>query len=113
MTDQQRDGTALKLNAYLVKTKDMRSYTEPILDDGTGPSFPVWPMSPVVAATPSRAKSLFLRAFTGRGSTGVETDDYPNLRVTLLEKNVDVPAGVYEHDDHFWMLAEHALRDAA
>ena len=89
------------MNAYVVKTKDSREYVEPILDDGTGPVFDCWPMSPVVAATPAQAKKIFLDAYQ-RGNTGVYSDDWPNLRVRLLFKDVGLPAGLYEQDAKFW-----------
>ena len=95
-------------NVYLVKTKDQRTYTEPIMDDGSGPSFYCWPMAPVVAETPGKAKKLFLDAFAQGARTGVETDDYPNLRVTTLAKGVERPVGVYADDDELWKLVSHA-----
>ena len=54
-------------NVYLVKTSDERTYVEPVMDDGSGPSWSYWPMAPVVAESPGKAKTLFLRAFTQRG----------------------------------------------
>lgn len=95
-------------NVYLVKTKDQRTYTDPIMDDGTGPSFDCWPMAPVVAETPGKAKKLFLDAFAQGSRTGVETDDYPNLRVKVLAKGVDLPVGVRADDDSLWALVSHA-----
>lgn len=79
------------MNAYVVRTKDMRSYVEPVLDDGSGPSFPIQPIAPVIADTPAQAKKLFLDHYTSMGRSGVETDDYPNLRVRLLMRDVSVP----------------------
>ena len=94
----------MRLHAYLVKTSEAREYVEPIMDDGSGPSHPCWPMSPVVAETPGKAKALFLREFAGGQRTGVETDDFPNLRVQLLQRNVDLPIGVRENDNDLWAL---------
>lgn len=91
------------LSAYLVKTKEARTYVEPILDDGTGPLMDCWPMAPVVAESPAAAKALFLREYGGHRS-GVETDDYPNLRVSTLAKNVDLPRGVRDEDEALWWL---------
>lgn len=94
------------MNVYLVKTKDEREYIEPITDDGRGPSFPTWPMAPVVAETPGRAKSLFLGEFAhGARTTGVEADDYVNLRYSTLARNVDREEGVYPDDADLWALA--------
>jgi hypothetical protein len=92
------------VNVYLVKTKDEREYVEPIMDDGTGPSFTCWPMAPVVAETPGRAKSLFLAEFAQGSRTGVYSDDFPNLRVKTLARDVDLPVGVREDDDELWAL---------
>ena len=96
---------AATMNAYLVKTKDERTYVEPLLDDGSGPIFACWPMAPVVAESPAKAKTLFLGEFKGR-SSGVETDDYLNLRVTTLVKRVDLPEGVYADDHSLWALVK-------
>jgi hypothetical protein len=87
----------------MVRTKDERTYVEPILDDGSGPTLDCWPMAPVVAETPAQAKALFLREFAPRLNTGVETDDYPNLRVRTLVKNVDLPPGVRADDPSLWL----------
>lgn len=92
------------MNAYVVRTKDRRDYVEPVMDDGSGPSFEYQPIAPVVAETAGQAKNLFLREFAHRhGRNGVETDDYPNLRVRLLERDYDAPAGVVEESAHLWM----------
>lgn len=90
------------MNAYVVRTKDERSYTEPILEDGSGPQIPYLPISPVVAESAGRAKSLFLREFSHRVASGVYDDDWPDLRCRLLRKDVDLPAGVRENDDDLW-----------
>ena len=91
------------MNIYLVKTKDIRSYKEVILDDGSGPEWDIWPMAPVAAETRGRAKSLFLKKYGfNRLHSGVETDDYPNLRTRLLFKDVNVPEGIYEDTDEYW-----------
>ena len=94
------------LNAYLVKTKQMRYYTIPILDDGSGPQEPCWPMSPVVAESPAQAKKFFLDEFAGSRNAGVEYDDWVNLRVSTLAKNVSLPAGVREDDNSLWALVK-------
>jgi hypothetical protein len=94
------------LCAYLVKTKDARTYVEPIMDDGTGPIMHCWPMAPVVAESPSAAKALFLREYGGRNS-GVETDDYVNLRVTKLTSDgLSLPRGVRDRDESLWALVK-------
>lgn len=93
------------MNAYLVKTKDEREYVEPVMDDGSGPRFPVWPMAPVVADGPGRAKSLFLGKYAHNGSrTGVYSDDFTNLRVSTLQKNVDLEEGVHDDEGPLWDL---------
>jgi hypothetical protein len=90
-------------NAYLVMTKEIRSYKEVILDDGSGPDYDWWPMAPVVAETRGKAKSLFIRKYAfNQLHSGVETDDYTNLRTRLLEKDVDLPEGVHEDDKKLW-----------
>lgn len=100
------------MNVYLVKTKDEREYVEPVLEYGQGPTFPVWPMAPVVAETPGRAKSLFIAEFARGLRTGVEADDYVNLRYSTLARNVEREEGVYEDDNSLWALAfRHELRD--
>lgn len=93
------------MNAYMVATKDQREYVEPIMDDGSGPTFICWPMSPVAAETAGRAKSLFLAAFGSGSRTGVYSDDYPNLRARLLAKGVSYPEGVREDDKALWAIA--------
>lgn len=102
------------MNAYVVRTKDARSYVEPLLEDGSGPSFPYLPIAPVVAETPGKAKALFLREFTSSPYSGVYDDDWPDLRCRLLFKDVDEEPGVYEQmrsdDDPFW-LRIHELDD--
>lgn len=92
------------MNAYVVKTRDRREYVEPIPGFyGDGPRFPIWPMSPVVAETPAQAKQLFLIEFAhSRSNSGVETDDWTELRVRLLAKDVPVAAGIYEFDEDLW-----------
>lgn len=90
------------MNAYMVRTRDMRSYTEPVMDDGSGPQIPYQPIAPVVAETPAQAKRLFLDEFTNKLRTGVYEDDWNELRVRLLAKNVSLAAGVRESDDALW-----------
>ena len=97
-------------NAYLVMTKERRTYVEPILDDGSGPEFDCWPMAPVIAESPGKAKTMFLRDFARGRSTGVETDDYPNLRVRLLERSVDLPTGIRD-DGWLWDRISEVLSD--
>lgn len=97
------------MNAYVVKTKEMRSYTEPVLDYGVGPQIPVQPIAPVVAATAAQAKRLFLDEFSHRSDSGVYTDDWTSLRVRLLFRDinvigrlVDLRPGVHEENDELW-----------
>ncbi len=95
------------MDAYLVMTKDMRTYREVILDDGSGPEWDWWPMAPVVAESRGKAKNLFLQKYAfNQLHSGVETDDYVNLRTKILEKDVDLPAGVYEDNKHFWNIID-------
>lgn len=100
--------SARSLNAYMVRTKDERTYVEPILDDGSGPSLTCWPMAPVVAESPAQAKALFLSEFSQGLNSGVERDDYPNLRVRTLLKNVDLPRGVRADDLSLWLYEPEA-----
>lgn len=72
------------MNAYIVQTKEERSYVEPVLDDGNGPRFPCWPIAPVLAETPAHAKRLFLDAYADNFQSGVFGDDWTALRVRLL-----------------------------
>lgn len=92
------------MNAYVVRTRDVRTVVEPIHDDGSGPSYDFLPIAPVVAGTRGRAKVLFLDEFSNRSRTGVESDDYLELRARLLAKNVDRAEGVCDDDDELWML---------
>jgi hypothetical protein len=90
------------MNAYVVQTKDMRSYTEPVLDDGSGPLIPYQPIAPVVAESYAQAKYLFLREFAGSRNAGVYWDDWTDLRARLLYKDYSLDAGVKEDDDRLW-----------
>ncbi len=98
------------MNAYTVKTSEMRAYTEPVMDDGSGPRILCWPMSPVVAETPGQAKKLFLDEFSHQPRSGVETDDWTSLRVRLLYRDVPLPRGVRE-DDHALWARIHEIED--
>jgi hypothetical protein len=91
------------VNAYVVRTKDERTYTEPVMDDGSGPQIPYWPIAPVVAATPAQAKRAFLDEFSRRPRSGVYTDDWTALRVRLLQKDVVLPPGLHEEDGPLWL----------
>ena len=90
------------MNAYVVRTKDRREYTEPIMDDGSGPRTPYLPIAPVIAETPAQAKRLFLDHFSRDPHSGVYSDDWPRLLVRLLRKNVDNEPGLREDDDELW-----------
>lgn len=92
------------MNVYVVRTRDTREYVEPIMDDGTGPSFEYLPIAPVVAETRGQAKRLFLAEFSGRSYSGVYSDDWNELRVRVLARDVDRLAGVYEEDGPLWNL---------
>lgn len=72
------------------------------MDDGSGPQIPYLPIAPVVAETPAQAKRMFLTEFTRRPNSGVYGDDWNELRVRLLLRDVDVAAGIHEHDVRFW-----------
>lgn len=100
------------MNAYVVQTKDVRSYTEPVLDDGSGPEIPYQPISPVVAETAAQAKHLFLTEFAHRPRTGVYSDDWTSLRVRLLARDVPWSQGVHEDNDFLWGRI-HELEDHA
>lgn len=79
------------MNAYVIRTKDEREYVEPVLDDGSGPSFPYWPTGIFVASTPAQAKRDALTVWSNwQLRSGVETDDYPNLRARILFHDVDL-----------------------
>lgn len=95
------------MNAYVVKTKEMRSYTESVMDDGSGPRVPYWPIAPVVANSPAQAKHLFLIEFEHRSDSGVYGDDWNSLSVRLLARDVDMfnqelTRGVHEESDWLW-----------
>lgn len=80
------------------------------MDDGSGPQIPYLPIAPVVAETPGQAKRMFLTEFTRRPGSGVYGDDWNELRVRLLLRDVDVAAGIHEDDARFWVRI-HELED--
>lgn len=98
------------MNAYVVKTKEPREYAEDWIDFGDdvvgGIMVPIMgvcqPIAPVVAETPAQAKRIFLTEFTSRSRSGVETDDWPSLRVRLLVKGTELSPGVHEKSDELW-----------
>ena len=94
------------MNAYVVRTKDRRTYVEPVLDDGSGPEFDTLPISPVIAPTPGRAKTIFMREFAHGSRTGVYSDDFLNLRVRLLARDVDQHEGVSNDEKWWWKISE-------
>ena len=90
------------MNVYMVRTRDEREWTDPITDDGRGPSFPYLPIAPVVAETPAQAKRMFLDEFATRSSTGVYHDDWNELRVRLLVRDTDLQPGLHEGVAALW-----------
>lgn len=101
------------MNAYVVYINEMRDYVEPVLDDGSGPAIPIWPVAPVVAETEGKAKWLFLNEYSHRPRTGVETDDWVSLRVRLIAKDIQLlpgeTAGVKDEDNALWCLVPYNL----
>src|SRR4029078_11492462 len=81
------------MNRYLVRTKDERTYVEPVLDYGEGPTLECWPMAIHVAESYGQAKSDFLWKQKQRLDSGVYSDNYLNLRCSLLDHDVPYPRG--------------------
>ena len=84
------------MNAYVVRTSESRVYTEPVMDDGSGPQFDYWPTDVFLAEKPGEAKRDALRLWSQQGGSGVYTDDYQSLRCRLLSRDVEGERGVVE-----------------
>lgn len=79
------------MNAYLVRIPEERADIPSACS--LEPPEPWWPTGIFIADTPAQAKTDALRAWSSSATTGVYSDDWPSLRVRLLERDVPLPRG--------------------
>ena len=65
----------------------------------------------VIAEKPSQAKYEFLKEWAGTRSTGVYHDDWPLLRVRLLQKNVPEKKGCMDFSSSRYWDRVHEILD--
>lgn len=78
------------MTAYFVYVRDDRENKPEVRMEhyygwATDPPEPVWCADVVKAETPAQAKHRFLVEWAGTMSTPVDWDDWPNLRVRILD----------------------------
>jgi len=82
-------------NLYFVLSEELY-YTEPILDDGTGPTYPYKIADLVIADSPGQAKWLAWKKDNELNHSGFYNDmrDMPKFSVKLKKKNIKRKKGI-------------------
>lgn len=89
------------MNVYGCVSEEL-TYTEHILDDGSGPQVPYAIIVLIVAE--NRAKAKWLAWKTDRESFTGNIVDMPRFSVRRICRDVDIPVGEYvgERDEEYW-----------
>ncbi len=89
------------MNAYAVAINEQRTWHDWAQVD---PPETYLPIGVFAAETRGQARWDALRAFCSGPQSAVYEDDFPNLRVRLLARNVRRPRGQYSDSDSIWAL---------